>query len=192
MISRKNNAIRQSEAEVIGGMAGRMQAGETGNFIAMPQPLRDQPGLIAKGLMRQNGDLQHIGQGCRAGGMIGMAVRQQDQRGPALSGARDGVQMAWIRRAGVEDHHTLSRSNQPAIGAMIGHRPGIRRDEPADARSLHQRHRADGWRFRQKGQIFTLASVKVEPLTNCERKSNPASPLRGGGYGAVLPLCSVR
>lgn len=100
MISRKNNAIRQSEAEVIGGMAGRMQAGETGNFIAMPQPLRDQPGLIAKGLMRQNGDLQHIGQGCRAGGMIGMAVRQQDQRGPALSGARDGVQMAWIRRAG--------------------------------------------------------------------------------------------
>ena len=71
-------------------MAGRMQAGETGNFIAMPQPLRDQPGLIAKGLMRQNGDLQHIGQGCRAGGMIGMAVRQQDQRGPASTAAPGG------------------------------------------------------------------------------------------------------
>ena len=85
----------------------------------------------------------------RGARMIGVRVTDQDAVDPAMSGTEDRVHVVRVVRSGIDHHDPALRPvfHEPGVGASVGHRTGIVRDDPNHAVGLRDRHAVGRYGF---------------------------------------------
>ena len=79
--------------------------------------------------------------------MVAVGVADEDVRDAAGAGLKDGGEVSVVVGAGVEQGERaagLGGFDEPGVGAVIGHRSRVRRDDAAYAGLHEERHAA--WR----------------------------------------------
>ena len=146
------------EGDMVGRVARRVQRGPSGHDVIVVQrnvgrKMRNRRTVVAID-RRSGGGLQR-----RHGTeMVGMRVAEQNARDPPLGGGQDRLDMRRIVRAGVEHAEPVIPRDEVGVGAMIRHRPRVRRDDACDPGPHGQDVAADRRGFGEEFHAFSCAS----------------------------------
>ncbi|KRW94094.1 hypothetical protein AQY21_21735 [Paracoccus sp. MKU1] len=131
MIAGEHDPAGKGETQMVDGVARRVQTGQLSDPVAMTQLPGDRGNARSEAFMPQDGGAKHVGKHRRSSAMIGMPMRQQNGLGAPIGGLCHGTQMRRICWTWIQHHHPVRHVDQIGIGAVIGHRTGIRRHNTA-------------------------------------------------------------
>src|SRR5690606_15219217 len=123
--------------------------------------------------------------------VVGVRMAQQDARDPPSARSDYSVEMRGIVRTGVDYSDPVRLLDQPGVGAVIGHRTGVGRNDAPDARTDLCSGAAQRFGFGQMLHLQTPVAAWIKVHGHSRMRDIRGEYSTGGITIAHISLCNI-